>query len=134
MSATRRPTNSCTAGGATRRRRASSWRRRSGPLRAPSGYYIARVNSRSPARGQAQIADARTRELVRQDFVSYRFLNWANDVLAKAEIKRRQQLREQAELARRVPLEPEEEEDEEEEEEDDVDDGGKSKKQVDIGR
>ena len=54
--------------------------------------------------------------------------------LAKAEIQRRQQLREQAELARRVPLQPEEEEDEEEEEEDDVDDGGKSKKQVDIGR
>ncbi len=58
-----------------------------GPLRGPSGYYVARVNSRSPARSTASIEEARTRELVRQDFVTHRFQEWANQVLAETVIE-----------------------------------------------
>ena len=58
-----------------------------GPLRGPEGYYIARVNSRSPARSAVSVAEARTRELVKQDYVSTRFLQWANEVMSKAVIE-----------------------------------------------
>ncbi|MEM7202348.1 MAG: hypothetical protein AAF628_18905 [Planctomycetota bacterium] len=58
-----------------------------GPMRGASGYYIARVNARTPARGTTSVEDARTRELVKQDFVTWRFLQWANEVVARAEIQ-----------------------------------------------
>ncbi len=58
-----------------------------GPLRGPDGYYIARVNQRTPARGATSVADERTRELVKQDYASWRFLEWSNQVLASAQIE-----------------------------------------------
>ncbi|MBK8974560.1 MAG: hypothetical protein IPM29_01405 [Planctomycetes bacterium] len=58
-----------------------------GPLRSTDAYYIVRVNSRTPARTRVSVADERTRELVRQDYVSHRFLDWANEVMARAEVK-----------------------------------------------
>ena len=58
-----------------------------GPLRGAEGWYIARVNTRTPATGGVNVKDERTRELVRQDYVTFRFMHWANDVLAKAKIE-----------------------------------------------
>ncbi len=58
-----------------------------GPLRGPDAYYVVRVNSRTPARSAVSVADERTRELVKQDYVNHRFLQWANEVLASAEIQ-----------------------------------------------
>lgn len=58
-----------------------------GPLRGPDAYYLARVNARTPARSGVSVADPRTRELVKQDFVSYRFCQWANEVMAHTKIE-----------------------------------------------
>ena len=55
-------------------------------MRGPDGWYIARVTQRTPARGTTSVADPRTRDLVKQDYVTWRFLEWANQVLAQAEI------------------------------------------------
>jgi hypothetical protein len=57
-----------------------------GPLRGPEGYYIARVNNRLPARGTVDVKDERMRELVRQDYVTHRFMAWANEVLSRVQI------------------------------------------------
>jgi hypothetical protein len=57
-----------------------------GPLRGSDAYYIARVNARTPARQTMQITDSRTRELVKQDYVTQRFMQWANEVLRRTQI------------------------------------------------
>ena len=54
---------------------------------APLVTWNVRVNSRTPARSAVSVADERTRELVRQDYVNHRFLAWANEVLASAQIQ-----------------------------------------------
>jgi hypothetical protein len=58
-----------------------------GPLHGPEGWFIARVNARTPARTQVTVDNDRTRELVKQDYVSYRFMQWANEVVAKSDIR-----------------------------------------------
>lgn len=58
-----------------------------GPLRGAEGYFLARVNARTPATGPVDISDERTRELVKQDYVSYRFLLWANEVLSRTVVE-----------------------------------------------
>jgi hypothetical protein len=58
-----------------------------GPLRGTDAYYLARVNSRTPAKQTVSIAESRTRELVKQDYVTYRFLQWANDVLTRTKVE-----------------------------------------------
>ncbi|MCC6672477.1 MAG: hypothetical protein IT458_15540 [Planctomycetes bacterium] len=58
-----------------------------GPLRGAMGYYVARVNARTPAKGPVQVSDSRTRELVKQDYVTYRFLKYANEVMGRATIE-----------------------------------------------
>jgi hypothetical protein len=58
-----------------------------GPLRGPDAYLIARVTARTPARGEPQITDARIRDLVKQDYVLWRFTQWANEIVAKAKIE-----------------------------------------------
>lgn len=55
-----------------------------GPLQGPDGWFIARVNTRTPARRKIDVKVERERELVREDFVTYRFLEWANGVIGKA--------------------------------------------------
>ncbi|MCB9879867.1 MAG: hypothetical protein H6835_19930 [Planctomycetes bacterium] len=55
-----------------------------GPIQGPDGWFIARVNSRSPARRRIDVKVERERELVREDYITYRFLQWAGEVIAKA--------------------------------------------------
>lgn len=54
-----------------------------GPARGPDAWFICRLNSRTPPRSKVSVADERTRELVKQDYVNYRFLQWANEVLGR---------------------------------------------------
>lgn len=58
-----------------------------GPLRGPDAYYIARVNLRTPPYRTVNVDDSQQRELLEQDYVNWRFLQWANDLLGKAVIK-----------------------------------------------
>lgn len=57
-----------------------------GPLRSPEAYYIARVNKRLPARSTVDVKNERMRELVKQDYVTQRFMAWANGVLSKVTV------------------------------------------------
>ncbi len=58
-----------------------------GPLPGSDAYWLIRVNARTPSRAAPSISDTRTRELVKQDYVAYRFMQWANEVVAKAKIE-----------------------------------------------
>jgi hypothetical protein len=58
-----------------------------GPLPGPDAYWVIRVNARTPSRAAPSVTDPRTRELVKQDYVAYRFMQWANGVVAKAKIE-----------------------------------------------
>jgi hypothetical protein len=58
-----------------------------GPLPGPDAYWVVRVNSRTPSRAAPSVSDARTRELVKQDYVAYRFMQWANEVVAQAKVE-----------------------------------------------
>ncbi len=57
-----------------------------GPLRGPEGWYLARVNSRTPACTEVSI-DERKRASLQQGYMYHRFLLWANEVIARATIK-----------------------------------------------
>ena len=58
-----------------------------GPLPGPDAWYIARVNARTPASRKLDMKNDRERELVREDYINYRFLEWAKGVLAKTKVK-----------------------------------------------
>ena len=58
-----------------------------GPLRGADAYYLVRVNSRGPASGPVDVSNQQTRDLVKQDYVSYRFQQWTNEVLARTKIE-----------------------------------------------
>jgi len=55
-----------------------------GPIQGPDGFYIARVNSRTPARRQIDVTAERERTLVREDYITCRFQEWAKQVIANA--------------------------------------------------
>ena len=57
------------------------------PLAGPDAYWIIRVNARTPSRAAPSVSEARTRELVKQDYIAYRFLQWANEQVGKAKIE-----------------------------------------------
>ena len=48
---------------------------------------ICRVNSRTPPRRKISVKVERERELVLEDYITYRFLEWANGVIAKAKFE-----------------------------------------------
>ncbi len=58
-----------------------------GPLRGQDGYYIAVVTSKQAASGTVDLADKNQRDLVKQDFLSHRFLAWANEIARKTTVK-----------------------------------------------
>lgn len=55
-----------------------------GPIQGPDGYFIARVNARTPARRKIDVKNEKERELVREDYLNYRFFVWANEIIGKA--------------------------------------------------
>lgn len=58
-----------------------------GPLKGPEAWYICRVTSRSPANQKVDIKNQQTRELVKQDFLTYRFLQWVQEVMNRTTVK-----------------------------------------------
>lgn len=58
-----------------------------GPIAGPESWMICRVNSRTPARRQINVKVERERELVKEDYITYRFLEWANEVISKAKFE-----------------------------------------------
>lgn len=58
-----------------------------GPIQSPDGWVIARVNSRTPARRQIDVKVERERELVKEDYVTCRFFEWAAEVIGKAKFE-----------------------------------------------
>lgn len=55
-----------------------------GPLQSADGWVIVRVNSRTPPRRKVDVKNEKERNLVREDYVTYRFFQWANDVIGRA--------------------------------------------------
>lgn len=58
-----------------------------GPIAGPDGYFIARVNARTPARRKIDVKNPKERELVREDYINTRFFQWANEIVAKAKFE-----------------------------------------------
>ncbi|HEB53877.1 MAG TPA: hypothetical protein ENI87_11550 [bacterium] len=58
-----------------------------GPIEGPEAVLICRVNSRTPARRRIDVKQERERELVREDYITYRFLQWANEVVARTKFE-----------------------------------------------
>jgi hypothetical protein len=58
-----------------------------GPIAGADGWFIARVNSRSPARRKIDVKIEREKELVREDFITCRFFEWANGVIGRAKFE-----------------------------------------------
>jgi hypothetical protein len=45
------------------------------------------VNTRTPARRKIDVKIERERELVREDYITTRFLKWAGEIVAKAKFE-----------------------------------------------
>lgn len=58
-----------------------------GPIAAPEAWLICRVNGRTPPRRNINVKVERERELVTEDYITTRFLEWANEVIAKAKFE-----------------------------------------------
>lgn len=58
-----------------------------GPIRGMDGYYLALVTSRSPAREVVTIKDPQNKEMIRQEYLTRRFLKWANEVAGKIQVE-----------------------------------------------
>ena len=58
-----------------------------GPIAGADGWFIVRVNTRTPARRKIDVKVERERELVREDFVTVRFFEWAAGVIGKAKFE-----------------------------------------------
>ena len=58
-----------------------------GPLRCNDGYVICKLVSRVPPGGAVNIEDPKTRDLVKQDYITSRFLKWASEVAAKVTVE-----------------------------------------------
>jgi len=58
-----------------------------GPIQAPESWMICRVNARSTARRKINVKVERERELVREDYLTYRFLLWATGATEKAKFE-----------------------------------------------
>jgi hypothetical protein len=58
-----------------------------GPIQGSEAWYLVRINGRTPAKKPVSVKEARTRDLVKQDYVAYRFLEWSKKVLETTKLK-----------------------------------------------
>lgn len=56
-----------------------------GPIAGPDGYFVARINSRTPPRRKIDVKNEKERELVREDYLNHRFFEWANEIIGKSQ-------------------------------------------------
>ncbi len=57
-----------------------------GPLRGPDGWYLAKVNKRSPTQRPLNINDEKHMELLRDDWVRISFIEYAHEALDNADV------------------------------------------------
>jgi hypothetical protein len=55
-----------------------------GPIAGPDGWFIARVNVRTPPRRKIDVKVERERQLVQEDYVTNRFFRWASEIIRNA--------------------------------------------------
>ncbi|MBI3817427.1 MAG: hypothetical protein HY286_01955 [Planctomycetes bacterium] len=58
-----------------------------GPVRGPSGCYVARLVARNPGTKVSDLADAKQSDLARQDFNTHSFYKFVNGVMQKAKVE-----------------------------------------------
>ncbi|PIE22126.1 MAG: hypothetical protein CSA62_13675 [Planctomycetota bacterium] len=58
-----------------------------GPLRGQDGYYLGYVVNKQEPVGSVDLADKNQRDLVKQDYLTHRFLTWSNEIAAKTSIR-----------------------------------------------
>ena len=58
-----------------------------GPIASADGWFIARINTRTPARRKIDVKNERERELVKEDYITTRFFQWAGEVISKAKFE-----------------------------------------------
>ncbi len=58
-----------------------------GPIQGADSWFIARVNSRTPAKKRMDVKTERDRDLVKEDYLNERFMAWANEVIARAKVE-----------------------------------------------
>lgn len=58
-----------------------------GPIASADGWFIARVNTRTPARRKIDVTNSRERDLVKEDYVTTRFFQWAAGVIARTKFE-----------------------------------------------
>ena len=58
-----------------------------GPFLGPYGYYVGRVIARSPGNRTIDLSSENGRELVREDYLSRRFLEWSNEAVSRSTIE-----------------------------------------------
>ncbi|HZT56201.1 MAG TPA: hypothetical protein VFA35_08250, partial [Burkholderiaceae bacterium] len=58
-----------------------------GPIQGPDGWFIARINSRTPAQRKLDVKVPRERELVTEDYLNHRFTEWANEVISRVRVE-----------------------------------------------
>ena len=58
-----------------------------GPILGPYGYYVGRVIARSPGNRTIDFSSEYGRNLVREDYLSRRFLEWSNEVVSRSTIE-----------------------------------------------
>jgi hypothetical protein len=58
-----------------------------GPLRGQDGYYIGFVTNKQAPTSSVDLKDKNQRDLVKQDFISHRFLQWSNEVAATTTVR-----------------------------------------------
>ncbi|MCI0588046.1 MAG: hypothetical protein L0323_14535 [Planctomycetes bacterium] len=58
-----------------------------GPFLGPYGYYVGRVIARSPGDRTYDFSSENWRNVVREDYLSRRFLEWSNEAVSRSTIK-----------------------------------------------
>ncbi|MFQ5504275.1 MAG: hypothetical protein ACE5F1_05675 [Planctomycetota bacterium] len=58
-----------------------------GPLRGQDAYYIGHVVERIPPVGSSDLKDKNQRDLVKQDYLSHRFIQWSNEIASKTVVR-----------------------------------------------
>ncbi|HKB16017.1 MAG TPA: hypothetical protein VKF62_08120, partial [Planctomycetota bacterium] len=58
-----------------------------GPILGPYGYYVGRVIARSPGDRTMDLSSEGGRNLVREDYLARRFLEWSNEAVSRARIE-----------------------------------------------
>jgi hypothetical protein len=57
-----------------------------GPFRGPLGYYLTRVNRRTPPSRPLNLSDPKHLGLLRDDYLRWAFIQYSREAVAKAQV------------------------------------------------